>query len=328
MRERIPDLVKTADNWCSKWANKKTILATEELKRYTLDVTMNALLGMEFPLNGESLEDLYNKLHIFSTGVYSFGIDLPFTKFGRAMAARQEILDMISEGIYRFRRNPELKGCLRSLIDGRDEDGNGLTMPELLDNIVTIAYAGFESTALGMTTALLKMAQQPEVWGELKKEQERIIAKHGPEMTAEAIEDMEYTTAVYKEAVRIMPTLPGLFKVATKTFEINGYRIPKGWVVIPLTGTTAQHYDERWPGDANYCPNRHLTKAGREPVPELAFGLGPHSCIGRYLSILEAKILLATMARGFSYKIANPDQARVYAPLPFPEDGLAMIVDK
>jgi len=328
LRERIPDIVRTADHWCTKWANQKSILGADELKHYTLDVTMSALLGMEFPLNGISLEGLYDELEIFSKGVYSFGIDLPFTNFGKAMAARRRIVDMITEGIVRCQRNPELTGGLRSLIDGKDEEGDSLTMPELLDNIITIAYAGFESAALGLSTALLEMAQQPEIWEKLKKEQEGIIAKHGPEMTEEAIEDMEYTTAVYKEAVRILPTLPGPFKIANKTFEINGYRIPKGWLVIPLTGTTAQLYDERWPGDADYCPHRHMTEAGREPIPDLAFGIGPHVCVGRYLSILESKILLATMARGFSYTIANPYQAKVYAPLPWPEDGLLMTVNK
>ncbi|CAD7695286.1 unnamed protein product [Ostreobium quekettii] len=328
IRERIPDLARTAEYWCSKWANKRNILGSEELKHYTLDVTMGALLGMAFPLNGKSLEDMYNELQIYSKGVYTFGIDLPFTKFGKAMAARREIVKMVDEGIERFHSNPELTGGLRRLIDEQDEEGKGLTMQELEDNLVTIIYAGFDTTALALTTALMKMAQQPEVWKKMKQEQEDIIAKHGPKITEAAIEDMEYTTAVYQEGVRVLPSLPGLFRIANKTFEIGGCRIPKGWLVVPLLGTTAQHFDDRWPGEADYCPHRHLTKAGREPVPDLAFGLGPHSCVGRSLSLLAGKILLATMARGYSYTIANPYQPRVYAPLPWPQDGLAMIVER
>ena len=54
---------------------------------------------------------------------------------------------------------------MRTLMDERDEDGNGLTLPQLQDNIITLVYAGIDTTALPLTTAFMKMAKYPEVGG-------------------------------------------------------------------------------------------------------------------------------------------------------------------
>ncbi|CAD7695282.1 unnamed protein product [Ostreobium quekettii] len=327
LRERVPDLVRTAEHWCKKWANKGSILAVEEVQRYTLSVTMDAILGLDFPVGGKSLDEMYYKMKTFSKGLYTFGIDLPFTTFGKSMAARRELVGMITEGIERFQQNPELTGAMRSLMDERDEDGNGLTVPQLQDNILTLIYAGIDTTALPLTTAFMKMAQHPEVWERMKKEQEDIIAEYGPVMTAEAIDAMDYTLAVFWESIRIMPPAASVFRRPTRTFEINGCRVPEGWLVMPLVGVNTQQLDQRWPGDMDFCPHRHFEKTD-EPVTDTAFGLGPHACIGRNLSLLESKILLATMARGFDYTVVNPDQARRYAPLPWPVDGAAMVIEE
>ena len=145
-------------------------------------------------------------------------------------------------------------------------------------------------------------------------------------MSPEAVEAMVYTEAVVNEGMRSLPQLVGTYKKAQRDFEVNGYRIPKGWTVMTATGITIQYLDDRWPMDADFNPDRYFTKDGVEPAKDLMFGMGPHLCIGRFLSILENTILLATLARGYEIVRLGNDPDVSCAPFPLPEDGLPLKV--
>jgi cytochrome P450 len=64
--------------------------------------------------------------------------------------------------------------------------------------------------------------------------------------------------------------------------EVNGVKIPAGADVIPHLGS-ANHDETHWDNPENF----DIT---REPKPQIAFGVGPHMCIGMHLARLELKV--------------------------------------
>jgi len=327
LKNYIPRIVEIAEKALEEWVDKECIVFVEEAHLLFSTFIAEAVLGMKFPMGPWSRKDVCAALETLGHGLLSFGINLPFTRFGKAMAARESLLGMIRMAIQRFEQNPDDQSALHALINARDEYGNGLNACELEDTILTLIYAGIDSSSLVLSVAVQNIAKHPEVWKKLQKEQDEIIAKHGTEMSQEAVEEMAYAKAVWRESARLL-AIPAAFRVATRDFELGGHRIPKGWTVIVATGGTAHYFDEGWNVDEEFRPERLLPDTDFHAVHDLSFGLGGHMCPGMQLSILEGKIMLATFARGYNFKLAKMEARLTYDPFPFPEGRQALLVTR
>lgn len=99
------------------------------------------------------------------------------------------------------------------------------------------------------------------------------------------------------------------------------------WMMHQI-GYATRYEDGRWPKEPDtYNPDRFLTEEGRKTGSWVPFGLGPHVCLGRNLSIIEAKIFLATLARHFDVSVhnLNPEYS---SPPREPKDGLPVTITR
>ncbi len=105
------------------------------------------------------------------------------------------------------------------------------------------------------------------------------------------------------EAMRMRSVSPLIFLEANEKVELAGIEILKGTPVFLLTRPATlddQNYrdakdfePERWVGP------RESTRDGHNARAFLHFGAGPRFCPGRYLAMLEMKVVLATLSRNF-----------------------------
>jgi cytochrome P450 len=90
--------------------------------------------------------------------------------------------------------------------------------------------------------------------------------------------------------------------------EIDGYRIGKGHVVV--INTYGMHHDARYfPDPERFDPER-FSPENEKLIPKYAyipFGGGPRVCIGNAFAMMEAKLIVATIAPRFHLALA-PDQ--------------------
>jgi cytochrome P450 len=92
-----------------------------------------------------------------------------------------------------------------------------------------------------------------------------------------------------------------LARKAQADAEVGGYEVPAGTEVVIWTIHT--HRDERWyPSPLAFSPERHAAEvvATRPKLAYLPFGAGPRACIGAQFSLLEARLVLATLAQRFA----------------------------
>ena len=62
---------------------------------YTLNVVMRAAIGIEFPIGGHSMNDVLEAFHVFSRGITSPGLNLPFSQFRKSLEARKRLEDIL-----------------------------------------------------------------------------------------------------------------------------------------------------------------------------------------------------------------------------------------
>lgn len=305
----LPFVVERATKCCEECVALGTFSWLKEMKKFAFITVADAVFGIPFP--GRSFDEVLELLQTWMDGFFSFGIDLPFTKFGKAMRARKELLAIIQKAVDMAESAAEnddiSKKALKQLIDARDEERNGLSREDIGDVMLNLLFAGFETTAKTLSQLVSEFAQHPEVWDKLRAEQQQIVASFGEEITPESLDAMRYADAVMKEVMRLRVLVGGVSRRVTKTFEMGGYRIPEGWGVLVQTGYTTRYMDDRWMNDADELKPERFFQEGATKGAYMPWGLGAHVCIGKVIAELEIKVMLALLARRYVVVLQNPD---------------------
>ncbi len=218
-------------------------------------------------------------------------------RFKRALAGFDAL---VYQGIRERARGTERPNDLLSmLLDARDpETGAAFTEAQIRDEVVTIMGAGHETTAstLGWTWHLL--ARHPQVEADLHQELACVLGGRIP--TFDDLPQLGLTQCIIEEAMRLHPPVWILSRRALDDDEIGGRRIEKGSNVLLSPYLTHRHPD-LWPDAAAFRPER-FRAASKELMPRFAyypFGGGPRTCIGNHFAMMEATLLLATIAQRF-----------------------------
>jgi cytochrome P450 len=209
------------------------------------------------------------------------------------------------------------------LLHAQDEDDGGrMTDHQLRDEAMTLFMAGHETTANTLSWVWYLLANHPEAEARLHAELDTVLAGRSPSF--DDLPRLTYTESVVTEALRLYPTVWLLGREAVEPCEVGGYPIRVGttlymsqWVI---------HRDPRWFDDAQeYRPERWADGLARR-LPRYAyfpFGGGPRICIGNSFAMMEATLLLATIARKFRLSLIPEAQV---TPLPTmtlrPEGGV------
>ena len=194
-----------------------------------------------------------------------------------------------------------LRGYLRDLLRQRradpgedlmsgliavEEAGDQLTEEEIVATCNLLLIAGHETTVNLIANGVLAMLRHPELWSTLSQDADR-------------------ASAIVEETLRWDPPVQLVGRIAGEDMSIGEVRIPKGDSMMLLLA--AAHRDpavtER---PDEFDPTRHS-------IRHLAFGLGPHFCLGAPLARLEAGVALSAVTRRFPNARFVPDPL-VYKP--------------
>ncbi len=167
--------------------------------------------------------------------------------------------------------------------------------------------AGHETTSNVLTWTFALLAKNPDVDAKLAAELAEVLTSDGRARAAtfEDLPRLTYTERVLAESMRLYPPAYVVARKAHEDTEIGGYAVPRGAEVMVWIYLT--HHDPRWfPAPDDFRPDRFEPGAEAQ-LPRsayLPFGAGPRACIGKSFAMMEAKILLATLARKFRFELA------------------------
>ena len=188
---------------------------------------------------------------------------------------------------------------LSLLMAARDEAGQAMTDEELRDELLTILFAGHETTATMLAWALYQIHQGLAVRETLVRELDS-LGNASPMDIAQ----LPYLTAVCQETLRMYPVLPILFpRVAKSSVQIAGYSFATGTRFMP-TIYLVHHREDLYPNAERFEPERFLERqySSSEYFP---FGDGSRRCLGYALAQLEMKLVLATILSGYQLALAE-----------------------
>ncbi|HHP7230487.1 MAG TPA: cytochrome P450, partial [Xenococcaceae cyanobacterium] len=189
---------------------------------------------------------------------------------------------------------------LSLLMSAQDEAGNSLTFAELRDELMTLMFAGHETTATAMSWALYWIHHLPEVKRKLLAE----LASLGDSPDPMAIIKLPYLNAVCQETLRIYPvgmlTFPRVVQEAT---ELLGYQLAPGQVVVGCIYLMHQREDI-YPDAKQFKPERFL-EGQFSPYEFVTFGGGSRRCIGEALAQFELKLAIATILSNYDLALAD-----------------------
>ena len=231
-------------------------------------------------------------------------VDLPLwvpTPANRRLAAAIRTLDGAVRSFIEERRRSgeERDDLLGMLLAARDGDsGTGMDDVQLRDELVTLFAAGQETTALALAWTFWLLSQEPDAERELHEELALVLGGRAPAIAD--LPQLPYTLQVLKEAIRLYPPLWLLNRTAREDDEIAGYRIRAGSHVFFSPFLTHRH-PELWPEPDRFRPGRFASPqfADLPRFAYLPFSGGPRQCIGHDLALVQAQLVLATLAQRF-----------------------------
>ena len=177
-----------------------------------------------------------------------------------------------------------------------------MTDTQLRDEVMTLLAAGHETTAVALTWTWYLLSRHPEIESRLHREVDRVLGEGGA--TFADLESLTYTRMVIEEAMRLFPPGFALNRVPLSDDEVGDHRIRAGSLVTISPYVT--HRNPRlWTDPLRFDPERFAPNrvAERHRFAYFPFGGGPRICIGNGFAMMEARLILATIARAYRLRV-------------------------
>ncbi len=305
----------------------------DELTALTMAIIAETMFGAHVEKDvatvSQAIEVLLTDINFRFVVPFYPSLRWPTLRNRRSLAAMRTIDDVVLGIVEQRRRSGEQwEDLLALLMEARDEDsGETMSDKQLRDEVVTIFVAGHETTAVLLTWAFYLLSQHPDVEARLHAELAEVLDGRTPGVAD--VPNLRFTRMVIDETLRLYPPAWITNRQAVAEDQVCGYRIPAG-AVVGVSPYVMHHLPAYWPDPERFDPQRFAPDAAQER-PRFAympFGGGPHQCIGNSFALLEATLILATVAQ--RYLLRLPAGA-VVTPQPKstlrPAGGMAMLLE-
>jgi cytochrome P450 len=321
-----------AARWQTIASAGKPVDVDEEMMRLTRTVVLRALLGADLGPFADKVDDAWTVINQYiGESFWSLGLTdwLPTPKQRRFLAARAVLRDAVDYVIGQRRASPSDSADLLSmLLSARDEEtGEGMTDEQLRVEVTTFLLAGQETTSLALTWTWCLLSQHAGPQRRLEEEIDNVLGGRPPEYADLA--NLPYTRMVIDEAMRLFPPAWGFSRQALADDELGGYRLPRGWLafVIPYV---LHRLPAFWQDPETFDPDRFTPEhsADRPKFVYLPFGAGPRQCIGNQFALIEAQLIVATLAQRYRLHLLPKHRVEPWPLITLrPRFGMPMIVE-
>lgn len=328
-------MMDSAAKHLARWKDAERRDLHHEMSELTLDVVTKSLFGTKLAHDaraiGEEVAVAMEQFQGQAALCFVFPDGFPIPKTPRLLRSKKRLDEVVLSIIHERRKcKTTADDLLQRLLDAQDEAGRRMSDEQLKDEVMTLFLAGHETTANALSWTWYLLAQNPEVEQALAAELDSVLAGRAP--TLADLPRLPYTEMVVKESMRLYPPAWGIGRRALSDFELGGYGIPAGTNVFIMQWVTQR--DARFfPEPLRFDPERwREDPIRRGKIPRFAyfpFGGGPRVCIGAGFAMMEATLLLATIAQRYRFSLAAEAKvAPLFSVTLRPKYGLPMIVHR
>jgi cytochrome P450 len=311
----------------SRWLNQGELKLFDAFKHLSFEIAARLMLGAQ---TEHEVEQFEHRFHQFTAGLFAPPAwKLPGTPYGKAWHAGQALRKTLLQIIMERRASAgkqDQDDILGLLLQAKDEQGDGFSDAELVDELLVLLWAGHDTVTSLLTWTLYELLRNAEVYGQVCAEQaqgvrdEPLLLRH--------LKQMPMLDRVLRESERLHPPAPGGFRGVVSGFDYGGYHIPAGWTVMYSIVFT-HHMPELWHEPLRFNPERFVAphNEGHKPFTLIGFGGGPRVCVGLAFAQMQMRIIISHLLRHVTFELL-PGQSFKPVPVPtkMPKDGLLVRV--
>ena len=319
-----------AERSLEAWRDGQTIDVHDEMMHLTLEIVAKCLFDAEVGARASdvgramkvALEDFSSQRRLIRIPK---SIPTPHNiRFEMAARRLDEIVGTIIEN--RRKSEEDWGDLLSMLMLAEDESGERMTDRQLRDEVMTLFLAGHETTANALSWTFWLLSLNPEAQAKLAEELARVLGGRPP--TISDLPDLPYVERVVKESMRLYPPAWVVGREAIAECEVGGYQMAGG--TTALMSQWVMHRDPRYHADPQRFDPDRWTAGYEKALPRFAyfpFGGGARQCIGASFAMVEACLILATVAQHYRMDLALGQRVEPYASITLrPKEGVRMIL--
>jgi len=304
----------------------------EWMRSLAMRIAMRALLGLDPDEAGKGAA----AAHHFERALGYYGIDFhlrlvrgPGSPWRRLVRSRAVLDEIVFGEIARRRAHPDSgrRDILSLLVRARGAGGEEFSDREIRDQVMTLMFAGHDTSTSTLTFMLHELARHPEVTERLHEEQDRVLGGATP--TPQQLEkEMPYLDMVFDEVLRLYPPAWIGPRRGIREYEFGGYTVPRD-AYVNYCSWASHRLPEVFPEPEAFIPER-FTRERKAALPRGAyvpFGGGSRICIGKRFGQTEVKLVATKLLQRLRME-ALPGRTVTIRQMPTlsPDGGLRMRV--
>jgi cytochrome P450 len=336
-RERLESsvavILEEADAAVQQLPQGATVDLYSWTRRLAMRVAMRALFGVD--PDGEKARAI-DAAGLFEEALAFYATDyLLRVRRGRGspwarmqQAARK--LDALIYGEMSSRRAEGRRGddILSLLLDARDEDGNTLSDLQIRDEVMTLLFAGHDTTTSTVSFMFYELARQPEIAQRLRLEQDALLAGDRPSVAQLVGGELPELEMVIDETLRKYPPAWVGPRRAVESFEFEGHTVPAR-AFVNYSSWASHHLPDVFPEPEAFRPERFTpdARAALAKGAYVPFGGGSRTCIGMRFGQLEVRGIATLLLAHVSLSLPESFALSIrQMPTISPREGLPMHV--
>jgi cytochrome P450 len=310
-------IVQYTQEAVDSWRPGMEVDMANEMQALILRMIMKMLINIDILTEETNANEVINGMMTnpisLVEGLLNLPINLPFTPFGKRMAAKSKCDEFIYALIERrLADNHDVGDILSILLSAEDENSNKLTRKEMRDALVSMIAAGYETTTNTLIWTMYLLSEHPAAFEKVQAELRTVLGGRAPELSD--LPQLIYLEQVIKESMRLYPSGWTQGRCAVEDFELDGYRFPAGTLFM-FNQWVLHRHPNLWEDADSFRPERWDPLHGQKALPwaYFPFGGGSRMCLGKSLAQLELRLVLPIILHRYFPRVLP---GHVVEPLP------------
>ncbi|KAH3812532.1 hypothetical protein DPMN_140967 [Dreissena polymorpha] len=336
----IPFIQDCVTSVLTDWKSRRDIVTYPECKQMAFRISACALIGIK--PNEHKIGEMHEIFEDFTRSIFSIPVNFPGFGFRQALKAKKQLHAIIREVIADVQKGPSTP-VMTAIFKSSEALGEDRE-ESLIEVVVDLLFAGHETLASATTNSVMFLGQRKDVVKKLLDEIRHKLCYEQNDMVVDGydcatdslsfqkINELKYLNNVVNEVLRLLPPAGAGYRKVLKSFELGGFLIPKGWVVMygirdthitsPVFENAADFDPDRW-ADIDASSSHGHNKARFQFLP---FSYGARGCIGKTFAQLVLKIFIIELVQQCEWQLRNDRPKIRFAPMPVPADNLTIAV--
>jgi cytochrome P450 len=300
-------------------------------RHLALRIAMRALLGID----PDARADGRDPAEEWEAALDYYGRDLalqalrgPGTPFHRMLRGHARLTTLVTRELDARRSGDtaaaDRGGIVSMLLDARDDDRRPLSDEAVRDHVLTLLFAGHDTTTSTITFMLYELARKPRELERLRDEVDAVLGADRVPSAGDLDGGMPRLEMAVDETLRLYPPAWIGPRRSVDPFEFAGTTVPGG-VHVNYCSWASHRIPEVFPDPDAFVPDR-FTPAAKAALPKgayIPFGGGSRTCIGMRFGLTEVKAIAAMLLQRFDFGLQRGYRPRIrQTPTLGPRDGM------